>query len=187
MRVPTAGVLGRRCGGRSRWCWRSTTTTRALEDHAELLLLGYSPWGKRITHLMTRIAEAATALHDMGSTAQSPSQLPPSGSRASASCSSSMARSTPTMVSTPSEDAALLYLLFHYIITNLSFTGVRRTWPCRHGGERAPASSCCCCCCHQGQAEEDPAVAESTPPELTAKRLHVPLSGRRGSYSAFAS
>jgi len=66
--VPTAGAPGRRWGRRSRWCWRSTTTTRALEDHAELLLLGYSPWGKRITHLMTRIAEAATALHDMGST-----------------------------------------------------------------------------------------------------------------------
>ena len=66
--MPTAGALGRRCGGCSRWYLRSTTTTRALEDHAELLLLGYSPWGKRITHLMTRIAEAATTLHDMGST-----------------------------------------------------------------------------------------------------------------------
>ncbi|KAL6606696.1 hypothetical protein ACP70R_042349 [Stipagrostis hirtigluma subsp. patula] len=40
---------------------------RAVEDHAELLLLGYAPWCERSAQLMPRFAEAAAALRAMGS------------------------------------------------------------------------------------------------------------------------
>ena len=40
---------------------------RALEGHAELLLLGYAPWCERSAQLMPRFAEAAAALRAMGS------------------------------------------------------------------------------------------------------------------------
>ncbi|CAN6202418.1 unnamed protein product [Urochloa humidicola] len=40
---------------------------RAVEDHAELLLLGYAPWCERSAKLMPRFAEAAAALRAMGS------------------------------------------------------------------------------------------------------------------------
>ena len=39
----------------------------AVEDHAELLLLGYAPWCERSAQLMPRFAEAAAALRAMGS------------------------------------------------------------------------------------------------------------------------
>ncbi|CAM0912919.1 unnamed protein product [Alopecurus aequalis] len=40
---------------------------RAVEEHAELLLLGYAPWCERSAQLMPRFAEAAAALRAMGS------------------------------------------------------------------------------------------------------------------------
>nr|CAB3467133.1 unnamed protein product [Digitaria exilis] len=40
---------------------------RAVEDNAELLLLGYAPWCERSAKLMPRFAEAAAALRAMGS------------------------------------------------------------------------------------------------------------------------
>ncbi|KAK3131702.1 hypothetical protein QOZ80_6AG0510150 [Eleusine coracana subsp. coracana] len=40
---------------------------RAVEDHGELLLLGYAPWCERSAQLMPRFAEAAAALRAMGS------------------------------------------------------------------------------------------------------------------------
>ncbi|CAN6214965.1 unnamed protein product [Urochloa humidicola] len=40
---------------------------RAVEDHAELLLLGFAPWCERSAKLMPRFAEAAAALRAMGS------------------------------------------------------------------------------------------------------------------------
>jgi protein disulfide-isomerase A1 len=40
---------------------------RAVEDHAQLLLLGYAPWCERSAQLMPRFAEAAAALRAMGS------------------------------------------------------------------------------------------------------------------------
>ncbi|CAL5046187.1 unnamed protein product [Urochloa decumbens] len=40
---------------------------RAVEDHSELLLLGYAPWCERSAKLMPRFAEAAAALRGMGS------------------------------------------------------------------------------------------------------------------------
>jgi protein disulfide-isomerase A1 len=42
---------------------------RAVEDSAELLLLGYAPWCERSAQLMPRFAEAAAALRAMGSSA----------------------------------------------------------------------------------------------------------------------
>lgn len=40
---------------------------RAVQDHPELLLLGYAPWCERSAKLMPRFAEAAAALRAMGS------------------------------------------------------------------------------------------------------------------------
>ncbi|KAI4976924.1 hypothetical protein ZWY2020_050531 [Hordeum vulgare] len=40
---------------------------RAVQDHPELLLLGYAPWCERSAQLMPRFAEAAAALRAMGS------------------------------------------------------------------------------------------------------------------------
>uniref|UniRef100_A0A0D9WM85 protein disulfide-isomerase n=1 Tax=Leersia perrieri TaxID=77586 RepID=A0A0D9WM85_9ORYZ len=40
---------------------------RAVEENAELLLLGYAPWCERSAQLMPRFAEAAAALRAMGS------------------------------------------------------------------------------------------------------------------------
>lgn len=40
---------------------------RAVEENAEVLLLGYAPWCERSAQLMPRFAEAAAALRAMGS------------------------------------------------------------------------------------------------------------------------
>ncbi|KAF7099559.1 hypothetical protein CFC21_101181, partial [Triticum aestivum] len=40
---------------------------RAVQDHLELLLLGYAPWCERSAKLMPRFAEASAALRAMGS------------------------------------------------------------------------------------------------------------------------
>ena len=76
MRWSGLDVEGAYGGGAGEAVRRAQSMVLALDndnDNASLggpcgVLLGYSPWGKCITHLMTRIAEAATTLHDMGST-----------------------------------------------------------------------------------------------------------------------
>ncbi|CAD6239797.1 unnamed protein product [Miscanthus lutarioriparius] len=44
---------------------RQQNTRRAVEDHAELLLVGYAPWCERSAQL--RFAETSAALRAMGS------------------------------------------------------------------------------------------------------------------------
>jgi len=81
-------------------------------------------------------------------------------------------------------DAALLYLLFHYYYHKFIVCWSKEDLAMAEDELQPPIAAAA----HQGYADEDdPAVAERTLPELTANRLHVPLSGRRGSSSAIAS